>query len=101
MNSYIRKLQSKSEDARKRTLYVTLAVTMSFVVFVWVYNLSDHFNSSTADQASRDIKPFSMFANSISGAYKNITASVGNVTAKNTAVPEQKQIDLIPVEPKQ
>lgn len=102
MYTYIKKLQSKKEDTRKQILVVSLVACMSFVVFVWVYGLTDHlFTQDNATQASKDIKPFTLFANSISDTYQNISASVGKISSKKQAdTAPDKQIDLIVVEPK-
>ncbi len=97
MNSYIKKLQSKSEESRKQILTFSLIVCMSVVVFIWVYGLGNHFSNNTSDQASSDLKPFKLFANSISGAYQNITASAGS-TSTVKEEPSKKQIQLVPVE---
>ncbi len=104
MNSYIKKLQSKDEGKRKQILVVSLVVSMTIVGSVWMYSLSDRFSSKNKEakslaEADSTIKPFKLFANSISSAYHNITASVGNISKpKANDQPEEKQIDLIPVE---
>lgn len=104
--SYIKKLQSKSEDSRKQILAVSMLLSMSLVVMIWVYGLSDLFtpktNAETA-RANNEMKPFKVFANSITDTYENITASVGKISSKKdtkieVAEPAQKQIDLIQVE---
>ena len=103
--SYIKKLQSKSEDTRKQILVVSMIASMSIVVFVWVYGLGALFTQKTEVQASttNEVKPFKLFANSITDTYQNISASVGKISSKNngnaeTQAPAQKQIDLIQVE---
>ncbi len=101
MNSYIQKLQSKPEDARKRILIISMITSMSLVAVVWVYGLSNQFGPKTSTQASSDIKPFSVFMASIGSTYNKITASVGSIGSQNKSTKanlEQKQIDLIPVE---
>ena len=103
MRQYIKKLQSKDEDTRKVILATTMIVCMSFVVFVWVYNLGTRLgNPKVAVQANEDIKPFKLFSNSLSDTYKNMSASIGKITSKKEEViPEVKteqQINLAPVE---
>jgi protein involved in sex pheromone biosynthesis len=71
---------------------------MSIVVFIWVYSLGSHFNNKTSEQANNDLKPFKLFANSISNTYQNITASAGS--ASTTKEEPKKQIELIPVQAK-
>jgi hypothetical protein len=108
MNSYIRNLQSKPVEVRKQMLVASLVVSMAFVGVVWVYGLTERFGNNSEDVATEkkdnSLAPFKVFANSISNAYTNISASVGQISSKeNTAVDtpktEQKQIELIPVEP--
>lgn len=103
MHTYIKKLQSKSEDSRKQILLASIIVSMSIVGFVWIYNLSDHFSEKTGDQASDSLKPFSLFANSVSNLYKNMSASAGSTTSTSTEKDKtsEKQIELIPVESRQ
>jgi hypothetical protein len=103
MNEYIKKLQSKPEDVRKRILVGSLIGSMAFVALVWGYNLSDRFNGEKAPEqvatSESNIKPFELFTNSIGNTYKNITASVGNIfSKKEVATGGDKQIDLIVVE---
>ncbi len=100
MSTYIKKLQSKSEASRKQMLTAWLLVSMSLVVFVWVYNLGDRFsNDATANKEQDVLKPFTLFANSVSQTYSDVSASVGSIKSsiKKDRV-EEKQIDLIPVE---
>lgn len=99
MNSYVRKLQSKSEESRKQILTFSLLICMSAVVFLWVYSLGNRFNDKTSEQASNDLKPFKLFANSISSTYQNITASAGSTTTVKEE--PKKQIELIPVQANQ
>ncbi|MEK7106254.1 MAG: hypothetical protein AAB895_02770 [Patescibacteria group bacterium] len=100
MNTYIKKLQSKGVESRKQIVAVALLTSMSLVVLVWVADLNGRFTKKeTAVQASNDIKPFKLFANSIGDTYRDISASVGKIsTPKENKAVEQKQIDLIPVE---
>lgn len=104
MRQYIKKLQSKDEDTRKVILVTTMIVCMSFVTFIWVYNLGARFgNPKVVEQANADIKPFKLFSSSLSDTYKNMTASIGKINnnTEDKVVPEVKteqQIDLVPVE---
>ena len=105
MRAYIKKIQSKDEETRKLILVGSLIVCMSFVSFIWIYNLGTRFSSpSIKTQTSADIKPFKLFSNSISDTYNSVSASVGKISPlKDTVTNEvnlkqEKQIDLIPVE---
>lgn len=96
MRAYIKKLQSKSEDTRKLIFIGLLILCMSFVSFIWIYNLSTRFTDpEIITQANEDIKPFKLFSNSISDTYNNMSASVKKITTNEEP---EKQIDLIPVE---
>lgn len=104
MRAYIHKLRSKPEDARKRILVGSLIVSMAFVGVIWVYGLGYRLhNDVTPATTAAAVKPFSLFAQSISNTYQNISASVGNIHAPNADTtnqpPARKQINLIPVEP--
>ena len=74
---------------------------MCLVVAVWMYSMGLLFTSKeVAAQADNSLKPFTLFANSISNAYNNVAASVGNIGSKKevTTTSSKKQIDLIQVE---
>jgi hypothetical protein len=102
MRTYIKKLQSKSEDTRKQILVGSLIVCMSLVGVVWVNSLGYKFgNKESTAKEEGTIKPFALFGESISNTYNNVTASVGKISgfkeeAKKVEV--EKQIDMIPVE---
>lgn len=106
MRTYIRKLQSKSEDTRKQILVGSLIVCMSLVGFIWINSLGYKFNKENSIKVQEDIKPFALFGQSISDTYNNVTASVGNISSslkKETPKPvekivTEKVIDLIPIE---
>ena len=100
MREYIKKLQNKPEDARKRIVVGAAFSCMVLVSAVWIYNLTDRFSSPRIkEQVRSDIKPFTLFKNSMSDTYKNMKASVGSASLggedKKT---EEKQIDLIVVD---
>jgi hypothetical protein len=102
MYTYIKKLQSKSENTRKQILTGSLVVCMSFVVFVWVSSLGSRFHKEENVVSEKEIiKPFALFKQSLSSAMNNVTASAGNaqVAKKAEEVKTEKQIDLIVVEP--
>lgn len=105
MRTYIKKIQSKSEDTRKQILVGSLILCMSFVGFIWISSFGSKFNNESADKAQEDIKPFSLFGKSISDTYKNVSASVGNISSLNKSAEEsvpvetRKQIDLVVVQP--
>lgn len=104
MYTYIRKLQKKEEGVRKQILVASLVFSMVVVGSVWVYSLSDRFGAKqvVADTTASDqtTKPFALFTQSITDAYKNITASVGNISFSKKAdtTTGEKQVDLIVVE---
>ena len=102
MRAYIRKIQAKKESTRKQILALSMIVSMSLVVFIWVYSLGVRFgNPEVKDQASEDIKPFKLFSNTISDTFKNVGASVGKAPSVNKIqdeVKNDKQVELIPVE---
>jgi len=102
MNKYIKRLQSKGEAERKQILVISLVLSMAMIGSIWVYSLGDRFSGSNEKSITEEdstVKPFKLFANSISNTYKDISASVGNFSfKKENTEPEQKQIDLIPVE---
>ena len=103
MRAYVKKLQSKSEDTRKLIFVSSLIVCMSFVSFIWIYGLGVRFGDpEVKNQTNEDVKPFKLFGNSMSDAYKNVSASVGKISAKQDYIPQvedkEKQINLIPVE---
>jgi hypothetical protein len=105
MRTYIKKLQSKPESTRKQIFFGSLIVCMSFVSLVWVGSLGYKFSKNAEVKTENEIKPFALFGQSISDTYKNVTASVGNVSFPKEEVEQNKEIiknekviDLIPVE---
>lgn len=106
MRAYIKKLQSKPEDTRKQILVGTLIVSMSFVCLIWISSFGYKFNTDTSANNTAEktttTKPFALFGQTISDAYHNMTASVGNISLPKKQVETKtpdKVIDLIPVEP--
>jgi len=106
MRAYIKKLQSKSEVARKQILVGSLIVCMSFVGLIWISTLGYKFGKDSTAKVRDDIRPFALFEQSIKNTYDNVAASVGNISSslKKTEpkvekkAEVEKQIDLIPVE---
>lgn len=107
MIDYIKKIQTKSEDTRKRILFFSMVFSMFIVGLVWLYSLGVRFDSEVKEQAREDVKPFKMFSQSISDTYKNVQASVGKINStendhKEKSVEEnieqENDLKLIPVE---
>jgi hypothetical protein len=104
MRAYIKKLQAKDEIVRKQIFFGLMVFSMAIVGSIWIYNLTDRFDDKVKEQAREDVKPFKLFANSISNTYDNISASVGSIKnpkeeikVEVEKVKEEKQIDLIVV----
>jgi len=102
MREYIKTLQDKSENKRKQILVVSLIVSMVFVSSIWIYGLEDHFGAKPQAKAvsTTEEKPFALFGDSLTGTYKNLVASVGNISfaKKKDLITPPKQIDLIVVD---
>lgn len=108
MYTYVKKLQSKSEDSRKRILVGSLVLCMSFVVFIWVVGLGSKFykEENIAKENTEIKKPFALLKESFSNTLNNLTASTGNIPIIKKEVTEQpiaetkqeKEIDLTVVE---
>ncbi len=99
MRTYIKKLQSKSEVARKQILVGSLVVCMTLVGVIWISSLGYKFNNEKTAKVEDDMKPFALFGQTISETYDNVTASVGNIsTQKIEEKKNEKVIDLIPVD---
>jgi hypothetical protein len=100
MKAYIKKLQAKDEQSRKAILVGALALSMSFVCFVWISSLSNKLSHTDTVANKEAVKPFALFTDSVSNTFSNIGASVGSISfVAKKATPTQ--IDLIPVEPTQ
>jgi len=102
MRAYIKKLQSKPENIRKQIFFGSLIVCMFFVSLIWVGGLGYKFSKKPEVKTENEIKPFSLFSQSISDTYKNVTASVGDISKVKKETEQKKEnekvIDLIPVE---
>ncbi len=108
MKQYIQKIRSKPEQERKQYAMLWTIVSMALVGGVWIYSMSERFNSNTKVQVKEDIKPFSILGKSLAKTYSNISASVGSISKGKTSADEStpvstpdKVIDLIPIEPTQ
>lgn len=103
MKEYIRKLKTKDESLRKQIVILSVVVCMVFVVSIWIFSLGGRLNDKklATDKSDNSIGFFSSLKESLGDTYKSITASVGNVSLpkKDEVVNEERQIDLIPVEP--
>jgi len=97
MRAYIKKIRSKSEDTRKGILVGTLIICMSLVVLVWVGTLGHSSKEKKASITTTEeaIKPFALFGQQISDTFKNISASVGNVSSLPTQIEEQVQEPMV------
>lgn len=112
MRAYIKKLQNKPEEHRKQILFVVMIVSMALVSSVWIYSLTDRFSSKNTEEVVKDEtkKPFELLTLSFKDAYKNMSASVANVSflkekeevpvTTQEILPTEKQIDLIIVDKK-
>lgn len=109
IKNYIQELKTKPEAERKQFAYMATIACMVVVGSIWIYGLIGHFGSkSTETQVKNETKPMSVLADSLKGAYDNISASVGQAKSisnimKNSPevqaeIPDEKVIDLIPVE---
>ena len=106
MHEYIRKIKSKDENSRKRIFLFTMIVLMVIVSSIWFYSLNDRFGKHRHDkivqkEGEEELKPFTLFKNSMKETYRNINASVGSIDLskirENNEDPD-KQIDLIVID---
>ncbi len=101
MREYIKKIQSKTESARKQILVGSLVVAMSLVGVIWVSSLGYKFSKGNSVPIEETVKPFALFGKTISDTYKNVSASVGSISLPKKEAEiktPDKVIDLIPVE---
>lgn len=105
MLEYIKKLQQKDEDARKRIMMFSMVIVVVIVGSIWLYSLSGVFGKSdeiTKEEVRDDLKPFTLFKNSMKDTYNNVSASVGKISLpklnKDLNLEESEQIDLIVVD---
>lgn len=108
IKNYIQNLKSKPEADRKRFAQTATIACMVIVGSVWLYGLTNHLSKpEIAIQTEKDIKPFTVLANSLKDTYNNISASVGDAKSVSgvinneptTDTENEKMIDLIPVDP--
>jgi hypothetical protein len=109
IKNYIQELKTKPEAERKQFAYMATIACMVVVGGVWIYGLVGRFGSTENEvQVKNETKPMSVLADSLKDAYKNISASVGQAKSISnimksspevqTEIPDEKVIDLIPVE---
>jgi len=106
MQSYIKNLQEKPESTRKQILIGSLIFCMLVVGVIWIYSVSDKIQTAKNNSVKHDKEqgPFNLLVGSVSGAWQNISASVGNISSTNYSADRieskgRKQIDLIVVDP--
>ncbi len=94
-------MQSKPEHVRKQILVASLVVCMTIIGSIWIYGLHFRFTPASAAAAENDIKPFTLFGNSVKGIFSNIGASVASAPSLAPAPSEtsDKQIPLEVVNP--
>lgn len=105
MYKYIQNIKEKDESVRKKVVMKWMALSVLVVVFAWVMTISSRFNNDIVvmDESKEDEpKPLQMFKDSISVAYRSLSASAGNIPKfkeiKNEINREEKMINLTPVE---
>ena len=99
MRAYIKKLQNKSQDTRKQILFISLSIIMLLIGSIWIYGINGKFDQKFQTKTKDDVKPLALFMDSIASTYKNVSASVGNISfSKDQKQDSSKQIDLIVVD---
>lgn len=101
MKDYIYKLRSKPEEIRKQYMFFFIAIFMTIVGGIWIYSLTNTLAGKSDNPSvgvSEDVKPFSLFANTIKDTYQNIKASASDPFTKDKKevipVENQKMIPL-------
>jgi hypothetical protein len=102
MKDYVYKLREKPEHIRKQYLYGFMALAMIFVFGVWFLSLSSRYKTVSKGSDYQDLKPISMFGNSIKSLYQDMAASAGNAFVKKENIQdasvEKKMIPLIVID---
>ena len=98
MRHYIKKIQAKEEDSRKRIFIGLMIVSVLVVGSIWIYNLSDRLGPKTAAKAREDVKPFQLFGGAVSETFNNVKSSVKNIPSISNSKTEEKVVDLVPVQ---
>ncbi len=80
-------MRSKREETRKMMLAVSMVVSMSLVVLIWVVGITGRKEGDKKNVVGVEetIKPFSMFGQSMKEKYSDLSASLGDLgkTFKN------------------
>ncbi|MCX6756412.1 MAG: hypothetical protein NTX85_03665 [Candidatus Nomurabacteria bacterium] len=84
MKDYIYKLREKPEHIRKQYMVIFLVVTMSVVLGIWIYGLTNRFDAQVSVNIDNDIKPFTLFGESIKNTYSDLTASAADSLKNKT-----------------
>lgn len=105
MFEYIKKIQQKDEITRKKIMMISMIIVVLIVGSVWIYSLTDLFNNGedkiAQEEEREDLKPFTLFKNSMKDTYNNVSASVGKISLpkyKDLDFKESDQIDLIVID---
>ncbi len=101
-------MQDKPEHIRKQILVITLIISMSVVVLIWIGSIGYSFgHKKDVAKGKEAAQPFALLGQSITDTVKSISASVGSISSptvepKEEAVAtKEQQIDLTPVEQRQ
>lgn len=91
MKEYIYKLREKPDHIKQQYLVFVMFVSMSFVVAVWIYGFTVRTEDevSFSDKISSDIKPFSLFSQTIKNTYNSMTASSGDAIDQLSKIKER------------
>lgn len=99
MKDYIYKLREKPEHIRKQYMIIFLVASMSVVAGIWIYGLTHRFDTKIiSNKIDKDIKPFTLFGQSLKNTYSDVTASAADSTKKEVDIvnphANQKMIPL-------
>lgn len=97
MKDYIYKLRDKPEHIRKQYMVIFLVISMSIVCGIWIYSITGRFTSQTSVSIDNDIKPFTLFGQSIKSTYKNVTASAADAVKLKENIEDRANQKMIPL----
>jgi len=67
MKKFVYHLRGKSEEVRRRILYILTIVAGVILVFLWLFSLGTNFSSEeTQEELQQDLAPFSVLQDNLS-----------------------------------
>jgi hypothetical protein len=74
MRKTIHKLRQKPEEERRHILHITVIIIAIVMILLWAFSLGSRLSKPEVKvKTKRDVQPFSVLKDSLSGGYKSVS----------------------------